>query len=134
MHSLRCCPTAPTRTTATRPDDEALLRAAQQAIEALNRSHPSGADDTTRFLLLHRPRQWSETEQRWIGWERKRGKLEQLIRWLVEGLRTGRPARSSTWARCRARAPGCAASSRSTATPACRRGGCVNWCRLPRIR
>ena len=56
---------------------------------ALNRSHPSRADDATRFLLLHRPRQWSETEQRWIGWERKRGKLEQLIRWLVDGHAQG---------------------------------------------
>ena len=37
-----------------------------------------------RFLLLHRNRHWSETEQRWIGWERKRGKLMQLVGWLAE--------------------------------------------------
>ena len=32
-----------------------------------------------RFLLLHRHRLWSPSEQSWIGFERKRGKLEQLI-------------------------------------------------------
>ena len=26
---------------------------------------------------------WSESEQRWIGWERKRGKLEQLNQFLI---------------------------------------------------
>jgi cyclic beta-1,2-glucan synthetase len=35
-------------------------------------------------LLLHRPRSWSATERRWIGWERKRGKLEMLLRHLAE--------------------------------------------------
>src|SRR5678816_3660066 len=34
------------------------------------------------FLLFHRPRVWCETERRWIGWERKRGKLEELNRFL----------------------------------------------------
>jgi cyclic beta-1,2-glucan synthetase len=36
-------------------------------------------------LLLHRERRWCESEQRWIGWERKRGKLMQLIDWLATG-------------------------------------------------
>ena len=35
-----------------------------------------------RFLLLHRRRVWNESEQRWIGWERKRGKLHELNRLL----------------------------------------------------
>ncbi|MBC7729345.1 MAG: carbohydrate-binding protein, partial [Microbacteriaceae bacterium] len=38
-----------------------------------------------RFLLLHRSRRYCQTEQRWIGWERKRGKLEQLVAALAEG-------------------------------------------------
>ena len=37
-----------------------------------------------RFVLLHRPRTWSATERRWIGWERKRGKLEMLLRHLAQ--------------------------------------------------
>ena len=35
-----------------------------------------------RFLLLHRRRVWNEGEGRWIGWERKRGKLHELNRLL----------------------------------------------------
>ena len=35
-----------------------------------------------RFLLLHRRRVWNESERRWIGWERKRGKLHELNRLL----------------------------------------------------
>ena len=35
-----------------------------------------------RFLLLHRRRVWNAGEGRWIGWERKRGKLHELNRLL----------------------------------------------------
>ena len=31
-----------------------------------------------RFLLFHRKRRWNEGEGRWMGWERKRGKLHEL--------------------------------------------------------
>ncbi len=63
--------------------DAPLLAAATARVQALNASHPAGPGAPARFLLLHRSRRFSETEQRWIGWERKRGKLEQLIRWLA---------------------------------------------------
>ncbi|HEY7771651.1 MAG TPA: glucoamylase family protein, partial [Marinagarivorans sp.] len=39
---------------------------------------PCGA----RFQLLHRRRQFNKSEQKWIGWERKRGKLHELNRLL----------------------------------------------------
>ena len=35
-----------------------------------------------RFFLLHRRRVWNEGEGKWIGWERKRGKLHELNRLL----------------------------------------------------
>ncbi|MDG4603611.1 MAG: glucoamylase family protein [Defluviicoccus sp.] len=57
--------------------DAALLTAAQEGIDRLNRRH-GPADDCARFLLLHRRRVWNESEQRWLGWERKRGKLHEL--------------------------------------------------------
>src|SRR5688572_11203988 len=61
--------------------DDALLEAAAAGIARLNRSYgPAAAGD--RFLLLHRRRVWSEGQRRWIGWERKRGKLHELNRWL----------------------------------------------------
>ena len=42
--------------------------------------------DGDRFLLLHRRRKWDESEGKWIGWERKRGKLHELNR-LLRGAR-----------------------------------------------
>lgn len=59
-------------------DDELLLEAARDGIHGLNARYPGG-----RFLLFHRPRVWSETEMRWIGRERKRGKIEDLNRFLL---------------------------------------------------
>ena len=58
-------------------DDMELLNAALSGIAALNRRH--GGD---RFLLLHRFRQWNAAQERWMGWERKRGKLHELNRLL----------------------------------------------------
>ena len=65
--------------------DAPLLAAAVAAVQALNERHPVPAGALARFLLLHRGRHFSQSEQRWIGWERKRGKLEQLIAWLADG-------------------------------------------------
>jgi cyclic beta-1,2-glucan synthetase len=56
-----------------REEDAVLLRAAEEGIESLNLQYGEG-----RFLLFHRERRWSETERKFIGWERKRGKLEEL--------------------------------------------------------
>lgn len=63
--------------------DDASLDAARAAIAALNERHPAAPGEAPTFLLLHRPRRWSASEGRWIGWERKRGKLEQLIATIV---------------------------------------------------
>jgi cyclic beta-1,2-glucan synthetase len=65
----------------TCPNDADLLAAAADGIARLNRTHgPAPAGD--RFLLLHRRRVWSESERKWMGWERKRGKLHELNRLL----------------------------------------------------
>ena len=61
--------------------DAELVAVARDGIERLNRRYgpaPAGP----RFLLLHRRRVWNESERRWIGWERKRGKLHELNRLL----------------------------------------------------
>lgn len=59
------------------PEDEAILTVAQDGIEALNARH--GGD---RFFLFHRARRWNEGEGAWMGWERKRGKIEEFNRLL----------------------------------------------------
>ncbi|HJV70164.1 GH36-type glycosyl hydrolase domain-containing protein [Ideonella sp.] len=63
---------------ATLAEDAPLLDAARAGIERLNRQY-AGPDAGPRFLLLHRQRSWSESEGVWMGWERKRGKIEQLL-------------------------------------------------------
>ena len=62
-------------------DDQVLLAAATVGIAALNERH-GAASAGDRFLLLHRRRQWNSGEKRWMGWERKRGKLSELNGWL----------------------------------------------------
>jgi hypothetical protein len=57
--------------------DNALLDQARAQITLLNERYDGG------FVLLHRPRRWNPGEGRWIGWERKRGKLEELNAFLV---------------------------------------------------
>jgi len=64
--------------------DASLLELAAADLRQLNRRYPVEAGAPARFLLLHRERRFSQTEQRWIGWERKRGKLEQLLGFLLD--------------------------------------------------
>jgi cyclic beta-1,2-glucan synthetase len=61
--------------------DETLLQAAASGIARLNARHPRAAGGN-RFLLLHRRRVWCVGEGKWMGWERKRGKLQELNRYL----------------------------------------------------
>jgi cyclic beta-1,2-glucan synthetase len=68
--------------TETMPGDEELLAAAAAGIAALNAQYGPAPAGDARFLLLHRRRVWNESEQCWLGWERKRGKLEELNRLL----------------------------------------------------
>jgi cellobiose phosphorylase len=82
------------------PEDEAILQRAVQGIRSLNARYGGSADqppapDTELsddeherresnpsgqgpFLLFHRPRRWNAGENLWMGWERKRGKIEQF--------------------------------------------------------
>ncbi len=69
---------APTEHT---PDDADLLDAAVAGIARLNRLR-GATTQGEHFFLLHRRRVWDETQQSWMGWERKRGKLHELNRLL----------------------------------------------------
>ncbi|MCK6576070.1 glycosyl transferase, partial [Myxococcota bacterium] len=57
--------------------DDALLTLAREGVAALNARYGS-----RRFFVLHRTRRWNERQGRWMGWERKRGKLHELNRLL----------------------------------------------------
>ncbi|MEP7303834.1 MAG: carbohydrate-binding protein, partial [Caldimonas sp.] len=66
------------------PGDHELLDEAVRAIDRLNALYPGEDGKAPRFIVLHRERRYSESERCWLGWERKRGKLEQLLRMLAE--------------------------------------------------
>jgi cyclic beta-1,2-glucan synthetase len=60
--------------------DPPILAAARDGIERLNRRFGTGHAD--RFFLFHRERSWNARERAWMGWERKRGKIEEFNRLL----------------------------------------------------
>jgi cellobiose phosphorylase len=70
-------PDAPSETT---PQDHALLTRARLRMHELNARHAGNGQRGGEgpFLLLHRPRRWNPRERRWMGHERKRGKLADL--------------------------------------------------------
>jgi len=61
------------------PEDENLLGLASAGIEDLNKKYP----ERLPFYLFHRHRQWNPSEGVWMGWERKRGKLADFNRLLL---------------------------------------------------
>jgi len=64
------------------PGDDELLATLIDAIARLNEKYEDPPGGGKRFLVLHRRRLWNEGEGKWIGWERKRGKLHELNRLL----------------------------------------------------
>jgi len=65
----------------TQPTDDSVLQSARSAIDTLNKRYAQ--PDGSPFFLFHRSRVWSDCEQVYMGWERKRGKLVQLVEWLT---------------------------------------------------
>jgi len=57
-------------------EDKALIRNANRAIKKLNETY------NDRFVLIIRKRTFSKTQQEYTGFERKRGAIEQLIRFI----------------------------------------------------
>lgn len=60
-------------TDATAVADSQLLTQTQNGIEALNKRYTGQP-----FYFFHRDRQWNPSENAWMGWERKRGKLHEF--------------------------------------------------------
>lgn len=57
------------------PEDKEILSAAEESIENLNKKYPC---EHPKFNLFVRYRKYNESEGCWMGWERKRGKLEEF--------------------------------------------------------
>ncbi len=63
-------------TTETRPEDAELIAHLSAKIQALNQTYCK--NNPTIFYLFHRPRTWNAVDKIWMGYERKRGKIEQF--------------------------------------------------------
>jgi len=72
----------------TLPTDEAAIALAVKGIESLNEKYSNKRHAV--FFLFHRKREWNVQEKQWMGYERKRGKLEAL-----NALLRGRPSPSA---------------------------------------
>ncbi|MGH9328852.1 MAG: GH36-type glycosyl hydrolase domain-containing protein, partial [Vicinamibacterales bacterium] len=59
------------------PGEDGLIASARALTDELNARYGPG-----QFFFLHRARRWNPAEGKWMGWERKRGKLAELNRLL----------------------------------------------------
>ena len=60
--------------------NDLVLTGCVEGIERLNARY--GGNGADPFYLFHRPRKWNAAESKWMGYERKRGKLNDLNRLL----------------------------------------------------
>jgi cyclic beta-1,2-glucan synthetase len=74
------------------PEDERYIQAALEGVRRLNQRY--APDGPARFFLFHRHRQWNEAQGCWMGWERKRGKLDEFNRLLRGATDTSYSTRS----------------------------------------
>lgn len=68
------------------PEDEELRLAAVSGIEALNAKY--AGDHPGSFFLFNRERRWNPVARTWMAWERKRGNLTELNRFLRRAAET----------------------------------------------
>ncbi|MFP5040939.1 GH36-type glycosyl hydrolase domain-containing protein [Parasediminibacterium sp. JCM 36343] len=60
----------------TLAEDSNLVGTLSNKTIALNKKY--GSENNGFFFLFHRPRKWNAQEKKWMGYERKRGKLSNL--------------------------------------------------------
>jgi cyclic beta-1,2-glucan synthetase len=56
--------------------DQLLVSHVVEGVRKLNEKY--SYTENEHFLLFHRHRQWNSVDGKWMGWERKRGKLHEL--------------------------------------------------------
>lgn len=57
------------------PGDEAIIKTGLDGVKRLNKKYARGSDI---FFFFHRHRQYCEKQDKWMGWERKRGALVEF--------------------------------------------------------
>ncbi|HOH89857.1 MAG TPA: glycosyl transferase, partial [Bacillota bacterium] len=64
--------------------DQEIILAASEKVRELNKKYGSGED---KFFFFHRRRVFCKNQNRWMGWERKRGALYEFNELLLGGKR-----------------------------------------------
>ncbi|WP_413290134.1 GH36-type glycosyl hydrolase domain-containing protein [Bdellovibrio sp. HCB337] len=64
--------------TETLPTDMPLLEYAVEKLRVLNKKYGPSLSGDPRFYIFHRKRLFNPKEEKWIAWERKRGKLHEF--------------------------------------------------------
>ncbi len=67
----------------TLPEDKIIEQELVLTIRNLNKRH--GGAKSGPFYLMHRNRRYNPAQSCWMGWERKRGKIEQFNRFVLDG-------------------------------------------------
>ena len=62
-------------------ENDAVLETCIEGIRRLNARYSGGLPGP--FYLFHRPRRWNNRDRRWMGYERKRGKLNEFNKLLL---------------------------------------------------
>ncbi|SHI58901.1 GH36-type glycosyl hydrolase domain-containing protein [Lutispora thermophila] len=57
------------------PEDESIVEAAMEGVKILNEKYKEGR---TIFYYFHRKREFNDKQNKWMGWERKRGAIVQF--------------------------------------------------------
>jgi cyclic beta-1,2-glucan synthetase len=58
------------------PEDQGIVQTALAGIERLNKLYSESAQEI--FYYFNRERQYNESQERWMGWERKRGAVVEI--------------------------------------------------------
>lgn len=72
--------------------DEEIVQAGLEEIDRLNKKYPN--DTMGRFQFIYRKRVWNESEKCYLGWERKRGLINQFNEYLLGNIKD--PFRANT--------------------------------------
>ena len=62
--------------------DKEVIESGKKLTEILNKKYPE--ENFPKFHFLYRNREWNSKEECYLGWERKRGLLTELNRFLIE--------------------------------------------------
>jgi cyclic beta-1,2-glucan synthetase len=65
------------------PKDQQLIDSAAKKLDQLNAKYGLSTEGLPRFYVYHRKRLYNASEKKWMGWERKRGKLQEFNQLLL---------------------------------------------------